>query len=50
MQMAVTSRLNESFQAVPKPHAGDWLGQHKEKGQTSKSFEQRSSKAVPHGT
>ena len=48
--MAVTNRLDESFQSVPKPGGGDWLAQHQERGQTMKSFEQSSSKAVPHAT
>ncbi|UJR15477.1 hypothetical protein I4U23_002420 [Adineta vaga] len=50
MRMAVTNRLDESFQPVPKPNEGDWLGQHQERGQTMKSFEKKTSKAVPHGT
>jgi hypothetical protein len=50
MQMAVTSRLDESFQPVPTPGGGDWLRNHEEKGQTMKSFERIATKAVPHGT
>jgi hypothetical protein len=50
MQTAVTKRINESFQSVPTPSGGDWLREHNERGQTMKSFEQKSSKAVPHGT
>jgi hypothetical protein len=50
MQMAVTSRLDESFQPVPTPGGGDWLRNHEEKGQTMKSFERTVTKAVPHAT
>ncbi|CAF1077189.1 unnamed protein product [Adineta ricciae] len=50
MQMAVSNRLDESFQPVPVPRDGDWLKQHQERGQTMKSFETKASKAVPHGT
>ncbi|CAF2905757.1 unnamed protein product [Rotaria sp. Silwood2] len=50
MQMAVTNKLDESFQPVPEPKDDDWLRDHQEKGQTIKSFECRTSKAVPHAT
>jgi hypothetical protein len=50
MQIAVTSRLDESFQPVPVPKFGDWLNVHHESGQTMKSFKQNVHKAVPHGT
>ena len=50
MQRAVTKGINNSFQPVPRPSEGDWLRQHHESGQTFKSFEQKTSKAVPHGT
>lgn len=50
MQIAVTCKLDESFQPVPKPKGGDWLNSHKETGQTIESFERRAAKAVPHGT
>jgi len=50
MQIAVTSKLDESFQPVPKPSDDDWLKSYKEKGQTMKSFECKTSKAVPHAT
>ncbi len=50
MQMAVTNRLDESFQPVPEPGAHDWLKNHQEKGQTMKSFERSVHKAVPHAT
>ena len=48
--MAVTNRLDESFQPVPVPDDGDWLGSHQEKGQTMSSFKRNVHKAVPHGT
>ena len=50
MQLAVTNRVDESFQPVPKPRLSDWLRNHKETGQTMKSFEKRVHKAVPHAT
>jgi len=50
MRMAVTNRLDESFQAVPIPKGGDWLSQHEEKGQTMQSFERSATKAIPHAT
>jgi hypothetical protein len=50
MQMAVTNRLDKSFQPVPKPGHGDWLKEHQEQGQTMKSFERSVHKAVPHAT
>lgn len=50
MKKAVTHRLDESFRPVPQPSGGDWLGCHDEKGQTVKSFEKNTFKAVPHGT
>ncbi|CAF1113840.1 unnamed protein product [Rotaria sp. Silwood1] len=50
MQIAVTSKLDESFQPVPIPSDDDWLRSHKEKGQTMKAFERKTSKAVPHAT
>lgn len=50
MQAAITSKLDESFQPVPIPSGGDWLNCHEEKGQTMKSFEEDTEKAVPHGT
>jgi hypothetical protein len=50
MQMAVTNRVDESFQPVPNPSQGDWLRNHEERGQTMKSFERNAFKAVPHGT
>jgi hypothetical protein len=50
MQIVVTKKIDESFQPVPTPHSSDWLSNHHEKGQTMKSFEQNSSKAIPHGT
>jgi len=50
MQIVVTKKIDESFQPVPRPGRSDWLSQHHEKGQTMKSFEQNSSKAIPHGT
>lgn len=46
--MAITSKLNESFQPVPKPGHDDWLKSHVERGQTMKSFERNTSKVVPH--
>ncbi len=48
--MAVTNRLDESFQPVPVPNYDDWLRNHQEKGQTMKSFERSVCKAVPHAT
>ncbi len=50
MQMAITNRLDESFQPVPIPGGGDWLRQHEERGQTMRAFERRTFKAVPHAT
>jgi len=50
MQIAITSKLDESFQPVPEPDEHDWLSNHNEKGQTMKSFERNANKAVPHGT
>ncbi|CAF2523158.1 unnamed protein product [Rotaria sp. Silwood2] len=50
MQMAVTNKLHESFQPVPIPNYGDWLRNHEEKGQTMKSFERITLKAVLHAT
>ncbi|CAF3845778.1 unnamed protein product [Rotaria sp. Silwood1] len=50
MQMAVTNRLEESFQPVPIPDEGDWLTYHQETGQTMQSFERNASKAIPHAT
>jgi hypothetical protein len=50
MQIAITSRLDESFQPVPVPGNSDWLRNHEEKGQTMQSFERRVHKAVPHAT
>jgi hypothetical protein len=50
MQIAVTSRLDESFQPVPRPNQHDWLRNHEETGQTMKSFERNAHKAVPHAT
>ncbi|CAF0744533.1 unnamed protein product [Adineta steineri] len=50
MKMAVTKEIEESFQPVPRPNGGDWLAQHNERGQTMESFQQTSSKAIPHGT
>ncbi|CAF3243453.1 unnamed protein product [Rotaria sp. Silwood2] len=50
MQLAVTNKLNESFQPVPKPKSSDWLANHAEQGQTMKSFERTMSKAIPHAT
>ena len=50
MKKAVTHRLDESFQPVPEPSSSDWLACHKENGQTMKSFERETYKAVPHGT
>ena len=48
--MAVTNRLDESFQPVPMPNSDDWLRNHEETGQTMKSFERSAYKAVPHAT
>jgi hypothetical protein len=48
--MALTNRLDESFQPVPVPDNGDWLDCHREKGQTMKAFEKNVDKAIPHGT
>ncbi|CAF1007053.1 unnamed protein product [Rotaria sordida] len=50
MQMAVTNKLDESFQPVSKPDHDDWLSIHKVQGQTMKSFERTRSKAIPHAT
>ncbi|CAF3455936.1 unnamed protein product [Rotaria sp. Silwood1] len=50
MQIAVTNKLDESFKPVPRPNRDDWLRNHEEKGQTMKSFERTTSKAVPHAT
>ncbi|CAF0891915.1 unnamed protein product [Adineta steineri] len=50
MKMAVTNGIEDSFEPVPQPGGGDWLAQHKERGQTMESFQKMSSKAVPHGT
>ncbi|CAF5118207.1 unnamed protein product, partial [Rotaria sp. Silwood1] len=50
MQIAVTNKLDESFKPVPKPNRDDWLRNHEEKGQTMKSFERTTSKAVPYAT
>jgi hypothetical protein len=50
MQMAVTNRLDESFQPVPIPTDDDWLSCHREKGQTMQAFKRSACKAVPHGT
>ncbi len=50
MQMAVTNRLDESFQPVPMPNSNDWLSNHQENGQTMIAFERSAHKAVPHAT
>ncbi|CAF4581703.1 unnamed protein product [Rotaria sp. Silwood2] len=50
MKIALTNKIDESFQPVPKPSFGDWLGNHEEKRQTMKLFECNKSKAVPRGT
>ena len=50
MQAAVLHRVDESFQPMPSPGSGDWLAQHPETCQTFEAFEQRTSKAIPHGT
>ncbi len=46
MQMAVSYSLDESFQPVSNLQHG-WLNDHEEKGQTVKSFERDTDKAVP---
>lgn len=50
MQLAVTHKLDESFQPVPIPNPGDWLDIYNEKGQTMKAFKKDKDKAVPQGT
>lgn len=50
MRKALTHRVDESFQPMPKPGQNDWLKSHDEKGQTMKSFERKVYKAVPHAT
>ncbi len=48
--MAVTNRLDESFQPVPTPNCGDWLYHYEEKGQPMESFERNADRAFPYGT
>jgi hypothetical protein len=50
MQIALTTKLDESFQSIPIPDYWSWLNHHVEEGQTLKLFNERKSKAIPHGT
>ncbi|CAF1273972.1 unnamed protein product [Rotaria sordida] len=50
IQKALTNRISESFASIPEPDYWGWLNQRQEYGQTFKSFEQITSKAIPHST
>ncbi|CAF4055606.1 unnamed protein product [Adineta steineri] len=49
MQMALTTRTDESFDPIKIPESSDWLTQHVEEGQTMSSFLRSSLGGVSYG-
>ncbi|CAF1459024.1 unnamed protein product [Adineta steineri] len=49
MQMALTTRTDESFDPIKTPESSDWLTQHEEEGQTMSSFLRKSLGGVSYG-